>query len=64
MWDEMANGIQKVVNEILCESKGFDLKDKDLGGGMRMFKKRLNIKESTSKFHNLITKWKIERNIS
>ena len=29
MWEEMANGIQKVAKEVLGESKGFGLKDKE-----------------------------------
>ena len=28
MWDETANGIQKVANEVLGESKGFGFNDK------------------------------------
>ena len=29
MWEEMANGIYKVAKEVLGESKGFGLKDKE-----------------------------------
>ena len=29
MWEEMANGIRKVVREVLDESKGFGLKDNE-----------------------------------
>ena len=31
---------------------------------MRMYKRRLNIKESVSKFYNLVIIWKIGRNIN
>ena len=55
MWDEMTNGIRKVVKEILGESKVLAQKVKSIAGEIRMYKRILNIKESVSKLYNLVT---------
>ena len=60
MWEEMANGIQKLAKEVLSELKGFSLKDKESWKQNDNVQKKIKYKRECFKllqFDNNIKNW-------
>ena len=63
LWKDMIMRVRKVVKEGLGESKGYIRVKKRPGGGIIMFKRKLNSRNSVLKIYISVIMRKIESNI-